>query len=78
VVAHHRKKKLAIVRSGISGVIAGALDHQKMQLDQTLQTLQHLPAPFISSFVLIHLSAPILANVGGSNVASQVMVSCSF
>ena len=49
-----------------------------MPLDQVLQTLQHLPAPFISTFILIHLSAPVLANAGGSQVASQVMVSKGF
>jgi hypothetical protein len=49
-----------------------------MALDQFLQTLQHLPTPFISTFVLIHLAAPALANVGGSQVASQVMVRNGF
>jgi len=33
-----------------------------------------LPTPFISTFLLIHLSAPISANVGGSNSASQLMI----
>jgi hypothetical protein len=31
-------------------------------------------APFISTFLLIHLSAPIAAAAGGSSLASQVMV----
>ncbi|ETW85152.1 hypothetical protein HETIRDRAFT_308980 [Heterobasidion irregulare TC 32-1] len=30
--------------------------------------------PFISIFLLIHLSAPVLANVGGSSLSSQVML----
>lgn len=32
-------------------------------------------APFITTFLLIHLTAPIIANVGGSSLASQTMVS---
>ncbi|OCB91351.1 hypothetical protein A7U60_g1390 [Sanghuangporus baumii] len=34
----------------------------------------HLPAPFISAFLLVHLSAPILANVGGASLSSSVML----
>lgn len=40
----------------------------------TLTKLSHGTAPFITTFVLIHLSAPVLANLGGSSLASQVMV----
>lgn len=36
---------------------------------------QHLPTPFITTFMLIHLAAPALASVGGTDTASQVMVS---
>ncbi|KAI0927882.1 hypothetical protein AcV7_009395 [Taiwanofungus camphoratus] len=40
----------------------------------TLTKLSHGTAPFITTFVLIHLSAPVLANLGGSSLASQVMI----
>lgn len=40
-----------------------------------LTVLSHVPTPFISAFIVIHLSAPIVANVGGSSLSSQVMVS---
>ncbi|KAG7086470.1 hypothetical protein E1B28_002421 [Marasmius oreades] len=39
-----------------------------------LTNLNHGSAPFISTFLLIHLTAPALANVGGSEMASQVMI----
>ncbi|KAF8610612.1 hypothetical protein BDV93DRAFT_463644 [Ceratobasidium sp. AG-I] len=35
---------------------------------------QHLPTPFITTFMLIHLAAPALASVGGTDTASQVML----
>ncbi|QRW27223.1 hypothetical protein RhiXN_01818 [Rhizoctonia solani] len=35
---------------------------------------QHLPTPFITTFMLIHLSAPALASIGGTDVANQVML----
>ncbi|KAF8129293.1 hypothetical protein EV363DRAFT_1503351 [Boletus edulis] len=31
-------------------------------------------APFISTFLLVHLSAPLLANVGGSSLSSNAML----
>ncbi|KAJ7746346.1 hypothetical protein B0H16DRAFT_1321149 [Mycena metata] len=34
----------------------------------------HGSAPFISTFLLIHLTAPMLANLGGSSLASQTML----
>jgi len=34
----------------------------------------HISAPFITTFLLIHLSAPALANVGGSTLSSQTMI----
>ena len=34
----------------------------------------HISAPFIATFLLIHLTAPALANVGGSTLSSQTMV----
>lgn len=39
-----------------------------------LAKVAHGSAPFLSAFLLVHLSAPIMANVGGSSLASQVMV----
>ncbi|KAH7911906.1 hypothetical protein BJ138DRAFT_1179218 [Hygrophoropsis aurantiaca] len=39
-----------------------------------LTKLAHGSAPFLTTFVLIHLSAPVLANIGGSNLSSQVML----
>ncbi|KAG9095117.1 hypothetical protein FS749_011048 [Ceratobasidium sp. UAMH 11750] len=35
---------------------------------------QHLPTPFITTFILIHLTAPAVASIGGMNAASQVML----
>lgn len=43
-----------------------------------LTKLAHGSAPFISTFLLIHLSAPALANLGGSSLSSQVMVRALF
>jgi hypothetical protein len=40
-----------------------------------LTAIQRLPTPFISAFMLVHLSAPLIANIGGSSASSQVMVS---
>ncbi|KAJ7577538.1 hypothetical protein C8J56DRAFT_869751 [Mycena floridula] len=34
----------------------------------------HVSAPFIMTFLLIHLSAPIMANLGGSSLSSQTML----
>ncbi|KAF7799702.1 hypothetical protein EIP86_010944 [Pleurotus ostreatoroseus] len=39
-----------------------------------LTRIAHTSAPFISTFLLIHLSAPIMANLGGGELASQVMI----
>ncbi|TCD67984.1 hypothetical protein EIP91_011653 [Steccherinum ochraceum] len=39
-----------------------------------LTKLAHGTAPFISTFLLIHLSAPVMANVGGTSLASQIML----
>ncbi|KAH9948133.1 hypothetical protein B0H21DRAFT_690632 [Amylocystis lapponica] len=43
-------------------------------IQPTLTRLTHASAPFISTFLLIHLSAPIMANIGGSSLSSQVML----
>ncbi|KAI0668396.1 hypothetical protein C8Q78DRAFT_1081268 [Trametes maxima] len=39
-----------------------------------LTRIAHGSAPFITTFVLIHLTAPIMANIGGTSLASQVML----
>lgn len=39
-----------------------------------LTTVSHVTSPFISVFLLVHLAAPVLANVGGTNLASQTMI----
>ena len=39
-----------------------------------LTNIAQASTPFLSTFILIHLAAPIMANVGGSSLASQVMV----
>ncbi|CUA72395.1 hypothetical protein RSOLAG22IIIB_01062 [Rhizoctonia solani] len=39
-----------------------------------LTYVQHTPTPFITTFILIHLSAPALASAGGTDTANQVML----
>jgi len=39
-----------------------------------LTAISHSSSPFISTFLLIHLSAPVLANLGGSSLSSRVML----
>jgi len=39
-----------------------------------LTTVSHVSSPFITTFLLIHLSAPIVANLGGASLSSQVML----
>ncbi|THH04030.1 hypothetical protein EW145_g5825 [Phellinidium pouzarii] len=39
-----------------------------------LSKASHLPTPFLSAFLLVHLSAPLMANLGGSSLSSQVML----
>ena len=43
-----------------------------------LTRIAHASAPFITVFVLIHLTAPVMANLGGSSLSSQVMVSSMY
>ena len=47
----------------------------KMNALSVLTAIQRLPTPFISAFLLVHLSAPLIASIGGSSASSQVMVS---
>ncbi|KAH9890532.1 hypothetical protein C8Q73DRAFT_667400 [Cubamyces lactineus] len=39
-----------------------------------LTRIAHGSAPFITTFVFIHLTAPVIANLGGTSLASQVML----
>ncbi|KAG9318081.1 hypothetical protein JVU11DRAFT_146 [Chiua virens] len=39
-----------------------------------LVKLAHASAPFLSTFLVVHLSAPLLANLGGSSLSSNVML----
>ncbi|TRM66832.1 hypothetical protein BD626DRAFT_396909 [Schizophyllum amplum] len=39
-----------------------------------LTRVAHITSPFITTFLLIHLAAPISANFGGSSLASNVML----
>ena len=43
-----------------------------------LTRFAHASTPFISTFLLIHLSAPIMATLGGSELSSKVMVCARF
>lgn len=43
-----------------------------------LTTLAHVPTPFLSAFLAVHLSAPLVANFGGGELSSQVMVCLLF
>ncbi|KZV83490.1 hypothetical protein EXIGLDRAFT_656034 [Exidia glandulosa HHB12029] len=46
----------------------------RLKTIQALTKLQHISPPFINAFLLVHLSAPLVANVGGSHLSSQVML----
>lgn len=47
----------------------------RLNIISLLTAIQRLPTPFISAFMLVHLSAPVIASIGGSSASSQVMVS---
>ncbi|KII89379.1 hypothetical protein PLICRDRAFT_53817 [Plicaturopsis crispa FD-325 SS-3] len=53
---------------------SGALAGYRKAAIPYLTNIAHGTAPFITTFLLIHLSAPVLANLGGSSLASQVML----
>ncbi|EJD06299.1 uncharacterized protein FOMMEDRAFT_77423 [Fomitiporia mediterranea MF3/22] len=38
-----------------------------------LTTASHVPAPLVSAFLLVHLSAPIVANIGGASLSSSLL-----
>ncbi|KAF7974996.1 hypothetical protein HWV62_10597 [Athelia sp. TMB] len=46
----------------------------KSTISSYLTTIAHGSSPFLTTFLLIHLSAPALANLGGGSLASQVML----
>ncbi|EIW85589.1 hypothetical protein CONPUDRAFT_118516 [Coniophora puteana RWD-64-598 SS2] len=46
----------------------------RTKMMSVLTKLAHGSAPFLSVFLLVHLSAPISANVGGSHAASNMML----
>ncbi|KAF8555457.1 hypothetical protein OG21DRAFT_1483897 [Imleria badia] len=48
--------------------------HWRETSTSILAKLSHVSAPFLSTFLLVHLSAPLLANVGGSNLSSNAML----
>ncbi|KAF8207077.1 hypothetical protein K438DRAFT_1576466 [Mycena galopus ATCC 62051] len=49
-------------------------DPKRSRALPVLTKLIHGSAPFISTFLLIHLTAPMLANMGGSSLASSVLL----
>ncbi|KIK59053.1 hypothetical protein GYMLUDRAFT_169967 [Collybiopsis luxurians FD-317 M1] len=46
----------------------------RQRLVTILTKTSHASAPFITTFLLIHLSAPVMANAGGSSLSSRVML----
>lgn len=44
------------------------------RLVSCLTTVSHVSAPFITTFALIHLSAPAMGSAGGGSLSSQVML----
>ena len=46
----------------------------RIHTSSVLTALTHISAPFITTFLLIHLAAPAAANLGGSALSSQTMV----
>jgi hypothetical protein len=47
---------------------------KRRRAEAILTNVTHLSAPFLTVFVIVHLSAPTLANIGGSSLSSNVMV----
>jgi len=43
-------------------------------IQPVLTTLSHGSTPFISTFIFIHLAAPVMANLGGTSLSTQVML----
>ncbi|KIK94592.1 hypothetical protein PAXRUDRAFT_11951 [Paxillus rubicundulus Ve08.2h10] len=53
---------------------AGNRNTPPNRLTSILTKLAHGSAPFLSTFILIHLSAPALATIGSSSLSSNVML----
>ena len=49
-------------------------DRVRHTVVNTLRTISHVTTPFISTFLFVHLAAPVFANIGGTNLASRTMV----
>jgi len=49
-------------------------DRVRHTVVNTLTTISHVTTPFISTFLFVHLAAPVFANIGGTNLASRTMV----
>lgn len=52
--------------------------HLRKNVLSCLTKLSHGSTPFITTFILIHLTAPAMATIGGSGLSSQTMVCCSY
>lgn len=39
-----------------------------------LTTASHIPTAFLGGFMVVHMSAPLMANLGGSVLSTKVMV----
>ncbi|KAG6831212.1 hypothetical protein H0H92_012009 [Tricholoma furcatifolium] len=50
-------------------------DDLRRNVRSYLETLSHGATPFITTFLLIHLTAPAIATLGGSSLSSQTMTS---
>ncbi|KAI0081429.1 hypothetical protein K474DRAFT_1342909 [Panus rudis PR-1116 ss-1] len=53
---------------------AGSSKNLKQRLLPIVTKIAHGATPFIFTFLAIHLTAPAMANLGGSSLASQVMI----
>ena len=51
------------------------LNRLRVTAIRVLEATSHISTPFIVVFLLVHLSAPASATLGGSSLASQTMVS---
>ena len=60
--------------SAVPGSEKSFLRRVAIATQPVLTKVAHGSAPFITTFALIHLTAPVMANIGGTSLASQVMV----
>lgn len=54
--------------------MSGTEGNGSRQTVAVLTNVAHISAPFLSVFLIVHLSAPVLASVGGSSLSSNVML----